>query len=91
MRRQKRGVNFWLEVLTDLQNCGVEDIMIAVWMVLKAFLMLSGAFSPYGRKLCVVHQIRKVTKNKGVFPTYTALEKLVWPIETSARNGLATI
>lgn len=34
-------------------------------------------------------QVRKVTKNKGVFPSDTALENLcILPIETLVRNGL---
>ena len=41
------GANFWFGVLTDLQNRGVEDILIAsVWTVLKAFPMLFRAYFP---------------------------------------------
>ncbi len=35
---KSEGVNFWLEVLTDLQNRGVEDIMICCVDGLKGFL-----------------------------------------------------
>lgn len=43
---KNEGANFWLEVLTDLQNRGVEDIMIAAWTVLRVFLMPFRARSP---------------------------------------------
>ncbi len=69
------GANFWLEVLTDLKNRGVEDIMICcvdVFKDIRRLIYTTNTVEGYHR------QIRKVTKNKGVFPSDTALEKLVW-------------
>lgn len=34
---RNEGANFWLSVLTDLQNRGVEDILIACIDGLKGF------------------------------------------------------
>ena len=76
---KSEGSNFWLEVLTDLQNRGVEDIMICCVDGLKGFPdAIQSVFPRTAVQLCIVHQIRKVTKNKGVFPSDTALEKLVY-------------
>lgn len=38
---RNEGANFWLSVLTDLQNRGVEDILIACIDGLKGFLLNS--------------------------------------------------
>lgn len=34
---KNEGANFWLNVLTDLQNCGVQDILIACVDGLRGF------------------------------------------------------
>lgn len=47
---KSEGANFWLEVLTDLQNRGVRDILIVVLMVSKASQMPSKAY--FLRVLC---------------------------------------
>ena len=138
---RNEGANFWLNVLTDLQNRGVEDILIACIDGLRGFPeAIQSVYPNTAVQLCVVHQIRnsikyvnellkledkwgeqypivirswqenwdklseyfqytpairkliyttntvegyhrqirKVTKNKGVFPSDTALEKLVY-------------
>ena len=117
---RNEGANFWLSVLTDLQNRGVEDILIACIDGLKGFPeAIQSVYPNTAVQLCVVHQIRnsikyvgsknqkeflkdlytpairkliyttntvegyhrqirKVTKNKGVFPSDTTLEKLVY-------------
>ena len=140
---RNEGANFWLSVLTDLQNRGVEDILIACiehqirnsikyvgsknqkeflkdlkcvyqavnkesaenellkleekWgeqypIVIRSWqdnwdkLSEYFQYTPAIRKLIYTtntvegyhRQIRKVTKNKGVFPSDAALEKLVY-------------
>ncbi len=41
------SASYWLSVLTELQNRGLEDILIAsIWMGLAGSLRLSPAFSP---------------------------------------------
>lgn len=53
------GAKFWLQVLTDLQNRGVKDILIASVDGLKGFPEAIGSVFPYTEvQLCVVHQIR---------------------------------
>ena len=53
------GANFWLEVLTDLQNRGVEDIMICCVDGLKGFPdAIQSVFPNTAVQLYIVHQIR---------------------------------
>ena len=49
------GANFWLSVLTDLQNRGVKDIMIACIDGLKGFPdAIKSVFPDTAVQLCVV-------------------------------------
>ena len=53
------GANFWLNVVTDLQNRGVEDIFIACVDGLKGFSEAIAAVFPQTLiQKCVIHQIR---------------------------------
>lgn len=53
------GANFWLSVVTDLQNRGVEDIFIACVDGLKGFSEAIAAVFPQTLiQKCVIHQIR---------------------------------
>ena len=53
------GANFWLSVLTDLQNRGLEDILIASVDGLTGFPDAIAAIYPNTEvQLCIVHQIR---------------------------------
>ena len=53
------GSNFWLSVITDLQNRGVEDIFIAAIDGLKGFSDAIHSVYPQTRvQLCIIHQIR---------------------------------
>jgi len=53
------GAKFWLQVLTDLQNRGVQDILIASVDGLKGFPEAINAVFPQTEvQLCIVHQIR---------------------------------
>ena len=57
---KSEGANFWLGVLTDLQNRGVQDILIACVDGLKGF---PDAIAPETTvQLCIVHQIRNSVK-----------------------------
>ena len=61
-----RGVNFWLNVLTDLQNRGVHDILIACVDGLKGFPdAIQSVFPDTIVQLCIVHQIRNSIKYVG--------------------------
>ncbi len=53
------GANFWLSVLTDLQNRGVQDILIASVDGLTGFPEAINTIFPQTEvQLCIVHQIR---------------------------------
>lgn len=63
---KSEGANFWLEVLTDLQNRGVEDIMICCVDGLKGFPdAIQSVFPNTAVQLCIVHQIRNSIKYVG--------------------------
>ena len=64
---KSEGANFWLEVLSDLQNRGVRYTP-----AIRKLIYTTDTVKGYHRK------VRKVTKNKGVFPSDTSLEKLVY-------------
>ena len=56
---ESEGANFWLSVLTDLNNRGVQDILIASVDGLKGFPEAIHAIFPQTEvQLCIVHQIR---------------------------------
>jgi putative transposase len=56
---ENEGANFWLQVLTDLNNRGIQDILIASVDGLKGFPEAIKAIFPKTEvQLCIVHQIR---------------------------------
>ena len=56
---ENEGANFWLQVLTDLNNRGIEDILIASVDGLKGFPeAIKTIFPKTEVQLCIVHQIR---------------------------------
>ncbi len=60
---ETEGANFWLHVLTDLQNRGVKDVLIACTDNLKGFdKAISSIFPKAELQTCVVHQIRNSLK-----------------------------
>ena len=60
---ESEGANFWLGVLTDLQNSGIEDILIACIDNLKGFSeAITTIFPKTEVQSCVVHQIRNSLK-----------------------------
>ncbi len=60
---ESEGAKFWLQVLTDLQNRGVQDILIASVDGLKGFPEAINAVFPNTEvQLCIVHQIRNSVK-----------------------------
>ena len=80
------GANFWLSVLTDLQNRGVKDILIACIDNLKGFAEAIVTIYPKTEvQSCIVHQIRNSLKYvaskdhkefmKDLRPVYQAVSK----------------
>ena len=80
------SASYWLSVLTDLQNRGVEDILIACIDGLSGFPdAINSLFPKTEIQLCIIHQIRNsmkyvASKNQKAFmadlkPVYRASSK----------------
>ena len=60
---ETEGATFWLSVLTELQNRGVEDVFIACAGGLSGFPeAINTAFPKAQIQLCIVHQVRNSLK-----------------------------
>jgi len=60
---ESEGANFWLQVLTDMNNRGLKDILIACTDNLKGFTeAILSVFPKAEVQLCIVHQIRNSLK-----------------------------
>lgn len=60
---ESEGANFWLSVLTHLQQRGVEDMLIACIDNLKGFAeAIATVFPKVSVQSCIVHQIRNSLK-----------------------------
>jgi transposase-like protein len=56
---ESEGAKFWLNVLTELKNRGVEDVLIAAVDGLKGFPEAIAAVYPKTQvQLCIVHMVR---------------------------------
>jgi putative transposase len=59
----QESASFWLQVLTDLQQRGVEDILLASIDNLKGFAdAIESIFPQTEVQLCVIHQLRNSMK-----------------------------
>lgn len=83
---ESEGANFWLSVLTDLQDRGLEDILIACIDNLKGFAeAVQSTFPKTDVQTCIIHQIRNSLKYvaskdqkafmKDLKPVYQAINK----------------
>lgn len=60
---QSEGANFWLSVITDLKQRGIEDILIACIDNLKGFDEAIRTIYPLTEvQTCIIHQIRNSIK-----------------------------
>jgi transposase-like protein len=60
---ENEGAKFWLNVLTEMQNRGVKDILIACVDGLKGFPdAINTAFPNTQIQLCIVHMVRNSMK-----------------------------
>lgn len=60
---ESEGANFWLQVLTHLNNRGLKDILIACTDNLKGFSeAIRSIYPKTDIQLCIVHQIRNSIK-----------------------------
>jgi transposase-like protein len=63
---ESEGASFWLGVLNDLKQRGVEDVLIACVDGLSGFPeAIKGVFPKTEIQLCIVHQIRNSLKYVG--------------------------
>ena len=70
---ESEGAKFWMGVLTQIKNRGVEDILIACMDGLTGFPDALRAIYPQTRiQLCIVHMVRNSTK----FVSYKDLKKI---------------
>jgi len=60
---ESEGANFWLQVLSDMQNRGLQDILIACTDNLKGFSeAIESVYPKADVQSCIVHQIRNSLK-----------------------------
>ena len=60
---ENEGAKFWLNVLTELENRGVKDILIACVDGLKGFPDAIQTVYPHTQiQLCIVHMVRNSMK-----------------------------
>lgn len=90
---ETEGAKFWLSVLTELKNCGLQDILIACVDGLKGFPEAIAAEYPETKvQLCIVHMVRNSLKYVSWkdYKAVTAGLKDVYqsPTETAARAAL---
>ncbi len=53
------GSKFWLNVLTELKNCGLNDILITCVDSLKGFPdAINTVYPEASIQLCIVHMVR---------------------------------
>lgn len=90
------GARFWLNVLSDIQNRGVADILIACIDNLKGFAeAIETIFPKTEVQLCVVHQIRNSTRyvaSKDIRPVIKTLKEVYEASsKQKAEQGLALL
>ena len=77
---ENEGAKFWLNVLTELQNRGIKDILIACVDGLKGFPdAINAAFPETQIQLCIVHMVRNSVKYvpwKDYKPVTTDLKRI---------------
>ena len=61
---ENEGAKFWLSVLTELKNRGVQDILIACVDGLKGFPDAINSVYPQAQiQLCIIHMVRNSLKH----------------------------
>lgn len=69
---ENESAKFWLSIMNELKNRGVEDILIACVDRLTGFPHAIGAVYPEAEvQQCIIHQIRNSTK----FVSYKDIKK----------------
>ncbi|OLY59902.1 IS256 family transposase [Leptospira santarosai serovar Guaricura] len=82
------GAKFWLQILTDLKNRGVEDILIACVDGLKGFPdTILSVFPNAQIQLCIVHMVRNALK----WVSYKQRKELVIDLKAIYKSPSAEI
>ena len=80
---QSEGAKFWMGILADLKERGLEDILIMALDGLKIYLR-PFPYSPHTQaQLCVVHQIRNLLRYVSYKDTKVFLNDLKKPLNLS--------
>jgi len=91
---QNEGAKFWLRVMNELRNRGVEDILIAVVDGLKGFPdAINAAFPQTTVQTCIVHLLRQsldFVSYKDRKPIATALKDIYRAIDAVAAEAALT-
>lgn len=88
---ENEGANFWLSVLTDLNNRGVKDMLIACIDNLQGFQQAINSIFPKTEvQSCVVHQIRNSLKYVATKDQKEFLEELK-PVYKAPTKDLAEV
>lgn len=93
---ENEGARFWLNVLTEIQNRGVKDIIIACIDNLKGFAeAIETIFPKTEVQLCIVHQIRNSTRavaSKDIRVVIKSLKEVYEaPTKEQGEKGLAML
>ena len=82
---QTEGAKFWLSVLTELQNRGVQDILIACVDGLTGFPEAIEAVFPKTRiQLCIVHMVRNSLR----FVSWSVRKELAADLKTVYQSAM---
>jgi putative transposase len=91
---QNEGAKFWLRVMNELKNRGVEDILIAVVDGLKGFPeAINAAFPETTVQTCIVHLLRQsldFVSYKDRKPIATALKEIYRAVDAAAAEVTLT-
>lgn len=88
---ENEGARFWLNVLSDIQNRGVKDILIACIDNLKGFAeAIETIFPKTEVQLCVVHQIRSSTRYVAAKDIRPVIKTLKQVYEASTKEQAET-
>lgn len=91
---QNEGAKFWLRVMNELKNRGVEDILIAVVDGLKGFPeAINAAFPETTVQTCIVHLLRQsldFVSYKDRKPIATALKEIYRAVDAAAAEVALT-
>jgi transposase-like protein len=89
---ENEGAHFWLSVMSDLQNRGVKDVLIACIDNLTGFVKaIQSTFPKTEVQLCIVHQIRNSIKYVASKDQKTFMKDLKKVYQASTKDAAATM